>query len=220
MLYIVSTPIGNLEDITLRAINTLSKADLTLAEDTRKAKILLGHYDIKKPLLSFYDYNKEKRIKNVLSLLKEGREIALISEAGTPGVSDPGYFLARACVKENIPFTALPGPTAAVNALVLSGLPTDKFFFTGFLSPKKGKRDRQLKELAGIKTTLVIFESRRRLLSILKDSMAYFKDKKVVVLREMTKLYEEVLRGKLDFLISRIQDRALKGEFVIVIDNR
>ena len=220
MLYIVSNPIGNLEDITLRALKVLSKVDLILAEDTRKARILLSRYKIKKPALSFYDYNKEKRLKKVLSLLEGDREIALISEAGTPGISDPAYFLVKHCVEGNIPFTALPGPTAAVNALILSGLPTDSFYFAGFLPPRKGKRRKRMRELSFVNTTLIFFESPHRIVSTFEDIKEYFAHKKMAVVREMTKIYEEVVRGEPLSIQNIIQKKPLKGEYVIVIDNR
>ena len=153
MLYVVSTPIGNLKDITLRALEVLKGVDIILAEDTRRAGILLKHHRIKKPVLSFHDHNKVFRTKKVLSLLKSGKECALISEAGTPGISDPGFYLIRACVDSKLDFTALPGPSAVTNALVLSGLPTDSFYFAGFLSPKKGKRRRQLEELSQLEAS-------------------------------------------------------------------
>ena len=220
MLYIISTPIGNLEDITLRALKTLNKADLILAEDTRKARILLGRYKVKRPTLSFYDYNKEKRIKYILSLLKDNKEIALISEAGTPGVSDPAYFLVKHCIKENIPYTALPGPTAAINALILSGLPTDRFMFIGFLSPKKIKRQRLFQELLGVKATLVFFESRYKIIKTVSDMCRFFGKKEAALVREMTKMHEEIMRAPLEVIYGRIQEKTAKGEYVIIIDNR
>jgi len=220
MLYIIATPIGNLEDITIRAIRTLRKVDLVLAEDTRKTKVLFNRYRIKKPLLSFHDYNKKIRTRQVSTLLKKNSDIALVSCAGTPAISDPGFYLLRTCVEENISFTAIPGPSAVINALLLSGLPTDKFFFIGFLSAKRSKRKKELKELSLIKATLIIFESPHRLLSTLQDCRDYFDDKKIALLREMTKLYEEVLRGNLNSLISKIRNKAPRGELVVVINNR
>jgi 16S rRNA (cytidine1402-2'-O)-methyltransferase len=220
MLYLVATPIGNLEDITIRAIKTLSAVELILAEDTRKTKNLLDHYKIKKPVLSFYDHNKESRLKSVKSRLLGGEEIALVTSAGTPGISDPGFLLIKNCVKENIPFTSVPGATACVNALILSGLPTDRFFFAGFLSPKKAKRDKQLQDLSLIQTTLIIFVSRHKIKALLQDIKTWFRDKRVSLLREMTKVYEEVLRGKPEDLISKTLTKPPKGEIVVIIDNR
>ncbi len=220
MLFIVSTPIGNLEDISLRAIKALKQAEMVLAEDTRKARILFARYEINKTALSFHDYNKKARVKKVLTLLKQGKNIALVSEAGTPGISDPGFFLIRACTKENIPFTAIPGANACINALILSGLPTDRFMFCGFLSPKKGRRRKELKELSLVKSTIVIFESRYRIFSAINDIKDYFRGKKMAVVREMTKVYEQVVRGDVDAFDSLIKNIPLKGEFVIVIDNR
>ena len=220
MLYIVSTPIGNLKDITLRALEVLKEVDIILAEDTRRAGILLKHYGIKKPVLSFHDHNKVFRTKKVLSLLKVGKKCALISEAGTPGISDPGFYLIRACVDSELGFTVLPGPSAVINALVLSGLPTDSFYFAGFLSPKKGKRRRQLEEASQLATTLIFFESPHRVVGTLEDIKDYFGEKRIALTREMTKVYEEVVRGKPAEVLQTIHNKPLKGEFVVVIDNR
>ena len=220
MLYMVSTPIGNLKDITLRALEVLQGVNTILAEDTRRAGILLKHYGIKKPVLSFHDHNKVFRTKKVLSLLKDGKECALISEAGTPGISDPGFYLIRACVDRGLPFTVLPGPSAVINALVLSGLPTDTFYFAGFLSPKKGKRRRQLEELSQLATTLIFFESPHRIVETLEDIKDYFGEKRIALVREMTKVYEEVVRGKPTEVLDTVKGATLKGEFTIVIDSR
>jgi len=220
MLYIISTPIGNLEDITLRALKILDKADLVLAEDTRKARILLGYYKVKKPTLSFYDYNKEKRIKRILSLLKDNKEIALISEAGTPGISDPAYFLVKHCIKENIPFTAVPGPTAVINALILSGLPTDRFMFIGFLPPKKTKRQALFQKLLEVKATLIFFESRYKVIKTVSDMCRFFGKKEAALVREMTKIHEETIRAPLEIIYDRMQKNTTKGEYVIIVDNR
>ena len=219
MLYIVSTPIGNLEDITLRALKVLREADLILAEDTRKAGVLLNRYKIKKPLLSFHDHNKKTRTKQVLNRLTE-KEVALISEAGTPGISDPGFYLIRECVEQRISFTAIPGPTAAINALILSGFATDRFLFQGFLSPKRGKRKKQLKELSLIKTTLIIYESCHRIVKTLLDIKEVFKNKRIALIKEMTKVYEEIIRGNAEEIIFKLEPKPVKGEFVVVIDNR
>ncbi len=220
MLYIVSTPIGNLKDITLRALEVLKGVDIILAEDTRRAGVLLKYHGIKKPVLSFHDHNKVFCTKKVLSFLKEGKDCALISEAGTPGISDPGFYLIRACVNSGLDFTAIPGPSAVTNALVLSGLPTDSFYFAGFLSPKKGKRRRQLKELSQLATTLIFFESPHRVAGTLEDIKDCFDGKRIALAREMTKVYEEVVRGKPADVLKIIQKTPPKGEFVIVIDNR
>ncbi len=220
MLYVVSTPIGNLKDITLRALEVLKGVDIILAEDTRRAGTLLKHYGIKKPVLSFHDHNKVFRTKKVLSLLKEGQECALISEAGTPGISDPGFYLIRACVDRGLGFTSLPGPSAVTNALVLSGLATDSFYFAGFLSPKKGKRRRQLEEASQLATTLIFFESPHRLLETMEDIKDYFGERRIALAREMTKVYEEVVRGKPAEVLKIIHNKSPKGEVVIVIDNR
>lgn len=220
MLYIISTPIGNLKDITLRALEVLKSVDLVFAEDTRKAGILLKHYQIDKPVLSFYDHNKVSRTKKVLGFLREEKDIALISEAGTPGISDPGFYLIRACVEAGVSFTAIPGPSAVINALVLSGLPTDSFYFAGFLSPKKARRRRQLKELSFYKTTLIFFESPHRVIACLEDVKEYFPQKPTVLVREMTKVYEQAVRGTPDTLFVYLQNHPPKGELVIVLNNR
>lgn len=220
MLYVVATPIGNLEDITIRAVRFLRNVDIVLAEDTRKTTTLLKRYEIKKPLLSFHDHNKKTRTKQVLALLEKGKEIALVSSAGTPGISDPGFYLLRACATKNITFTAAPGPTAVINALVLSGLPTDKFFFVGFLSPKRSRRAKELKELSLIKTTFVFFESCHRVTPMLNDVGNCFGDKKIAVVKEMTKVYEEVLRGDARSISLQIKKIPIKGEFAVVVDNR
>ena len=220
MLYIVSTPIGNLKDITLRALEVLKEADIVFAEDTRKAAILFKRYAICRPLLSFHEHNKAFRTKKALTLLKEGKKLALISEAGTPGISDPGFYLVRACIQESISFTAIPGPSAVVNALILSGLPTDSFYFAGFLPSKKGRRKRRLKELSSLSTTLIFFESPHRIISSLQDIKEWFARKQIAVVREMTKVYEEVIRGIPEDVLLRLQSKHLRGEFVIVIDNR
>ncbi|MFH1768123.1 MAG: 16S rRNA (cytidine(1402)-2'-O)-methyltransferase [Candidatus Omnitrophota bacterium] len=221
MLYVIATPIGNLEDITIRAVKTLRAADLILAEDTRKAKIIFCRYAIKKPVISFHDHNKKIRTKRIIPLLKENKDIALISEAGTPGISDPGFFLLRECRREKIPFTAIPGPTAIINALILSGLPTDRFFFYGFLSSKKNRRRRELGEQAKVQATLIFFESRHRIISALEDIKRVFPERPIAVAKEMTKKYENVYRGGADEIIQQLnREAAIKGEFVIVIDNR
>jgi 16S rRNA (cytidine1402-2'-O)-methyltransferase len=220
MLYLVSTPIGNLEDITVRAVSVLKSVDAIFAEDTRKALILLGHYGIKKPLFSFHEHNKKIKTPQIITQLKNDKTIALITEAGTPGISDPGFYLARACIENNVAFTALPGPTAVINALVLSGLPTDTFLFLGFLSPKPGKRNRQLKEASGVKATLVIYESVHRILKTLADIKGHFTAKKIAVAKEMTKIHETCFRSTADTIVEEVSIQPLKGEYVIVIDNR
>lgn len=216
MLYIVSTPIGNLKDITLRALEVLKSVDLIACEDTRRTKILLDHYHIKKPLLSYYSYNKIKRTDELLSLLKEGKEVALVSDSGTPGISDPGTLLIRRTQEENIAFTAIPGPTALIVGLILSGLPTDKFVFEGFLPIKNGARIRKLKELLTIKRTVVVYESPHRLIKLLNEIASLEPDRLLVCARELTKKFEEIKRGKVSDLLKYFSDRKVQGEFTII----
>ncbi|MFH1857498.1 MAG: 16S rRNA (cytidine(1402)-2'-O)-methyltransferase [Candidatus Omnitrophota bacterium] len=181
MLYIVATPIGNLKDITLRALEVLKSASLIACEDTRKAKTLLSHYDIHAPLMSYYDHNEEARLEPLLKRLRQGEDIALISDAGLPVFQDPGYLLTRRLIAEAIPFTVLPGPVAAVAALVLSGLPPDSFVFEGYLPPKKAKRQRKLKRLSCETRTVIFYETPHRLIAGLRDILEALGDIEVVV---------------------------------------
>jgi 16S rRNA (cytidine1402-2'-O)-methyltransferase len=222
MLYIVATPIGNLEDITKRALKVLEKVDFILAEDTRRTGLLLKHYNLpKKHFLSLHQYNEQRRIQKITGLLKQGKSVALVSNAGTPCISDPGYKLVRACVRENIKVTSIPGPCSIINALVLSGLPTDSFLFLGFLPRKKGALKKRLESAKLLKTTLVIFESPYRLVGLLQDLKEILGPKTFcAVIREMTKIYEEVKVGQVDELINCFKDRKLKGEIIVILDNR
>lgn len=218
MLYLVATPIGNLKDISLRALEVLKSVHLIACEDTRHAKILLSHYDIHVPLLSYYDHNEEIRLAPLLERLKKGEDVALISDAGMPVFQDPGYFLTRSVIKENIPFTVIPGPIAAATALVLSGLPPDSFIFEGYLPPKKGQRQRKLRRLSSEKRTVIFYESPHRLLSSLRDILEALGDIEVVVVREMTKKFEEVIREKASEQIIHFEKKKPKGEFVILFN--
>ena len=219
MLSIVATPIGNLKDITVRALEVLEKADLILVEDTRTAGNFLKSLKIpKKSILSFYEHNEDERIPQIIAQLKEGREIVLLSGAGTPLISDPGFRLARACVKEGLRFTSLPGPSAALNALVLAGFPSDSFLFLGFLPKRKSKRDKKLENVKGLASTLILFESPYRLVKTLKDLKQALGDKPCAICREMTKVYEEVIRGSLSRVIEALSDRKIKGECTIVVE--
>lgn len=215
-LYIVSTPIGNLEDITIRAVKVLSEVDLIAAEDTRKTKILLSHYNINKPLISYFSYNEKKRIPMLIANLKSGRSIALVSEAGTPGISDPSLQLIRDVLTENIPVTSVPGPTAFLPALVASGLPCDKFVFAGFLPQKKGRRT-SLERLSRKHHTIILYESPHRLLKTLNEINNIFGNRKVCIAREMTKKFEEFIRGNVKDVIEHFSKHRIKGEFVIII---
>ncbi len=219
MLYVVPTPIGNLDDITIRAIHTLQSVDLILAEDTRTTKKLLQHLQIEKPTQSYHIHNEHATLKAVISRLKEGQIIALVSDAGTPSISDPGFLLIRACIQENIKVTCLPGPTAFVPALVASGLPSDKFYFEGFLPHKKGRMTR-LKFLATLECTFIIYESPHRLLKCLEELATYCgEDRTACVAREISKMFENVKVDSLANLSTYYKgDGVAKGEIVIVVD--
>jgi len=217
MLYIVATPIGNLKDITLRAIEVLRSVDLIACEDTRHARILLDHYGIKTPTTSFFQHNQITKGEYLLKLLKEGKAIALISDAGTPGILDPGYHIINLAIKENIEITLIPGPTAFVQALVLSGKPCHQFIFEGFLPTRSGARQNRLRELANLKRTLVFYESCHRILATLEDIKAVLPDRQLVVTRELTKKFEEIKRGSAEDLLKEFKQKKPRGEFVVVI---
>ncbi len=219
-LLIVPTPIGNLEDITLRAISTLKSVDLILAEDTRTSGKLLKHFEISTPMQSYHMHNEHKILDRIIEKLKSGFEIALISDAGTPAISDPGFLLTRACVAEQIPVECLPGATAFVPALVNSGLPNDRFIFEGFLPIKKGRQTR-LKLLAEEERTIVMYESPHKLNKTLEQICLFFgKDRQISISRELTKLFEETRRGTAKELLDHYSKAAVKGEIVIVISGR
>ena len=216
-LWIVPTPIGNLEDITLRALKILKEAEIIFAEDTRKSGILLKHFGIQKKLISYHQHNEHKTTASVISKISEGNSAALITDAGTPGISDPGFLLIRECIKNNIPVECLPGPTAFVPALVVSGLPADKFVFEGFLPVKKGRNTR-MEELSSEKRTMIFYESPHRLLKTLEQFIHSFgEERKASISREISKLHEETVRGTLQELIMYFSTHTLKGEIVIVI---
>ncbi|MDI6840746.1 MAG: 16S rRNA (cytidine(1402)-2'-O)-methyltransferase [bacterium] len=217
-LYLVSTPIGNLGDITLRAIKVLKSVDLIVAEDTRRTKILLKHYNIDKPMTSFHDHNKFERTPLIISELKSGKSIALVSDSGTPGVSDPGFYLVREAIKSNLRVTSIPGPSAAISGLVCSGLPTDRFVFEGFLPRRSGMRKKRLKELVNESRTMVFFEAPHRLVHFMKDTLEVLGDRRVALIRELTKKFEEVKRGVLSELIDYYSHNQPRGEFVIVME--
>jgi len=219
-LYLVPTPIGNLEDMTFRAVKVLKEADLILAEDTRTSGKLLKHFDVMTPMQSHHMHNEHKMVNRIIERLKSGDTIALISDAGTPAISDPGFLLTRACVANNIDIECLPGATAFVPALVNSGLPNDKFVFEGFLPVKKGRQTR-LKFLAEEERTMIFYESPHKLLKTLTHFAEYFgADRRVSVSRELTKLYEETVRGTVTEVLSHFENKAPKGEFVIVVEGR
>lgn len=219
-LFIVPTPIGNLEDITLRAISTLKSVDLILAEDTRTSGKLLKHFEISTPMQSYHMHNEHKILDRIIEKLKSGFEIALISDAGTPAISDPGFLLTRACVAQQIPVECLPGATAFVPALVNSGLPNDRFIFEGFLPIKKGRQTR-LKLLAEEERTIVLYESPHKLNKTLEQICLLFgEERQISISRELTKLYEETRRGTAKELLDHYSKSAAKGEIVIVISGR
>lgn len=219
-LFVVPTPIGNLKDISFRALEILKEVDYILAEDTRKTSILLNHYEIHGQLHSHHKFNEHKTINKVISDLQSGKNIALVSDAGTPGISDPGFLLVRECLKAEIEVETLPGPTAFVPALINSGLPTDRFIFEGFLPPKKG-RNKRLEILSKEDRTMIFYESPYRLLKTLNQFKEIFGDERIVsVSREISKIYEENRRGNLDEVISYFQDKNIKGEIVIILSGR
>ena len=216
-LFVVPTPIGNLGDITLRSIEVLKSADLILAEDTRTSSKLLKHYDIDTPVESFHMHNEHKKLESIINKLRSDTEIALISDAGTPGISDPGFLLVRECINNEVEVECLPGPTAFVPALVSSGLPCDRFSFEGFLPVKKG-RTKRLKELSTEIKTMVFYESPHRILKTLNDLSNYFDvESQISVSRELTKLYEETYRGTIKGSVEHFEKNKTKGEFVIVL---
>jgi len=217
-LYIVSTPIGNLKDITLRAIEILKQVDLIACEDTRHTKILASHYDIKTPLTSYFEHNKVRKSKHLVSALKEGKDIALVSDAGTPGVSDPGYRFIKDAIDSGIAVTIAPGANALISALVLSGLPTDRFIFEGFLPAKSAARKKRLEFFKGEKRTIIFYESPHRTLASLEDMKAVFGDAHIVCARELTKKFEEIKRGTPAELIEYFSRKKPKGEFIILIN--
>ncbi|MDY6277355.1 MAG: 16S rRNA (cytidine(1402)-2'-O)-methyltransferase [Bacteroidales bacterium] len=220
ILYIVPTPVGNLEDMTLRAVRILSEADLILAEDTRTSSVLLKHYDIHKPLRSHHKFNEHKASQEVVNELLAGKTIALVSDAGTPGISDPGFFLARLCAAEGIEVQTLPGATACIPALVSSGLPCDRFCFEGFLPVKKG-RQTLLKTLAEEPRTMVFYESPYRLVKTLEQFAQYFgEDRPCCVSREISKKFEEHRRGSIADVLEHFRQTEPKGEIVITLGGK
>jgi len=217
MLYIVATPIGNLKDISLRAIDTLKSVDLIACEDTRHTKILLDEYGIKKPTTSFFQHNRQQKADYLIGLLKDGKDVALVSDAGMPGILDPGYNLINLAIKNDIAITVIPGPSAFVNALVLSGKPAHEFYFVGFLPAKKISRQNKLKALGKLKTTIICYESCHRILATLEDIGKVFGDKEIILTRELTKKFEEVIRGNHCEILSKFKSRRPLGEYVLII---
>ena len=220
MLYVVATPIGNLGDITLRALEILKDVDLVAAEDTRHSGMLLKHYQIQRPFISYHEHNEAMRSAELVERLAAGEKIALITDAGTPGLSDPGARLIRECIKRGLDFTIIPGPSSILTALVGSGFSCDKFFFGGFLPVKSGRRERELRSAAARDETSIYFESPYRLTKTLKASIDIFQDRQLCVAREMTKKFEEFRRGGAAELLAHYEARPPKGEIVLLISAR
>tara|TARA_B100000315_G_scaffold193206_1_gene183693 strand:- start:1003 stop:1671 length:669 start_codon:yes stop_codon:yes gene_type:complete len=217
MLYLVATPIGNLEDITLRALRVLAEVDYILCEDTRKASFLLKHFGISKALVSFYEHNEGKKIPKIIEDLKQGKNIALISSAGTPGISDPGFKLIRSCREKDLEITSLPGASSLINALAQSSLPHDKFSFYGFFPRKKSAQKKALEEIKASNITSIFFESPYRIVKTLETIKSVLGKRKVSLAREMTKKFEEVFEDEIDKAIAHFKGKKPKGEFVLTI---
>jgi 16S rRNA (cytidine1402-2'-O)-methyltransferase len=217
-LYVVATPIGNLEDITLRALRILREVDLIATEDTRRTRILLDHYQIDTPLTSFYDHNESQKAPALIRRLQEDANIALVSEAGTPLISDPGYRLVHLAIGQGITVVPIPGAAALITALMVAGLPTDRFVFEGFLSRKPGKRRKRLEQLRDEPRTVIIYESPRRVYALLGEMHALWGDRRVVVARELTKKFEAILRGRITEVRARLGERPPLGEVTLIVE--
>ena len=215
-LYIVATPIGNLEDITLRAINTLKNVDIIAAEDTRHTLKLLNHFEISKPLISYHRHNEDTKTEVLIKELINGKNIALVSDAGTPGICDPGEEIIKECIEQNIEVIPIPGACAMINALICSGISTKEFIFIGFLPLNKKLRKEKLEEIQKANKTLILYEAPHKLESTLKDLKPILEDRKIVLAREITKIHEEFIRGDIDFLIEKSKE--IKGEIVLIIE--
>jgi 16S rRNA (cytidine1402-2'-O)-methyltransferase len=219
ILYICSTPIGNLKDVTLRLLEVLKEADVIVAEDTRHTLKLLNHFNIKKPLLSCHEHNEQARVDHIMGLLEEGKRVALVSDAGTPGISDPGAQVIAAAIDHSLPITHIPGPSAVITALVLSGLDTRRFAFEGFLPRDKGERVQRLAELKEERRTMVFYEAPHRILPVLKDMLTVFSGRRAALARELTKLHEEVVRATLDEIYEGFRDKGVpRGEMVLMVE--
>ena len=219
-LYVVPTPIGNLDDITIRAIKVLENVDIILCEDTRRSQKLLNHFGLKSNLRSHHKFNEHKALDKIVDEIILGNNVALITDAGTPGISDPGFLIIRSCLTKKIEVECLPGPTALIPGLILSGLPMDKFIFEGFLTPKKG-RSSKLKALFSETRTMIFYESPHKLIKTLNDFQSTFgSERRISVSRELTKIYEETIRGSIKEIIKIFENKKPKGEFVIVVNGR
>lgn len=217
-LYLVATPIGHLSDISLRALAILSQADLIACEDTRVTSKLLSVYGIKKPLITYHDHNAQIASKKIVEHIQSGEAVVLVSDAGTPLISDPGFNLVNECVQQGLYITSIPGPSAAVTALTLSGLPTDRFLFAGFLSPKSMARKKELAQLASYPVTLILYEAPHRVMSLLEDIFSELGDRNIAVGRELTKKFEEIQRGTVSEVLTSMNLKEPKGEFVVLIE--
>jgi 16S rRNA (cytidine1402-2'-O)-methyltransferase len=219
-LFLVSTPIGNMEDLSQRAITVLKESDLIACEDTRRTLKLLTKYGIDRPLESYHDHNKEKKASHLLHLLREGKNISLVSDAGTPCISDPGFYLVRKAIADSLKLVVIPGANAILPALMLSGFPPDRFIFEGYLPRKAGKRKSRILDLKNEERTAIIFESPFRIVSLLKEMNELLEDRRISVSRELTKVYEETIRGTIPDIISHFEKREPKGEFVVVLEGK
>ena len=217
-LYVVATPIGNLADITHRALQVLTKVDVIACEDTRHTRKLLQHYGIATKTVSYHEHNEKQRSEQLIDDLQKGSDVAVVSDAGTPAISDPGFRLVRAAIEHNITVVPVPGPSALITALVATGLPTDEFFFAGFLPSRTGARQSRLRELVSIPATLIFYEAPHRLAGTLNDAHSILGEREAVVARELTKLHEELRRGKLSELAEHYSREEVRGEVVLVID--
>jgi 16S rRNA (cytidine1402-2'-O)-methyltransferase len=218
-LYIVSTPIGNLGDVSFRAVEVLAQTDVIAAEDTRRSRILLQRYNIQTPMTSFNSYNQVKKTPDLLRRLQQGGSVAIISDAGTPGISDPAHYLVTRAIEAGVPVFAIPGAAAFLTALVVSGLATHRFVFEGFLPVKKG-RQKRLRNLADEERTIILYESPHRLLRTLTDLLNYLGNRRIAIARELTKKFEEILRMQIDEALNHFGHRSIKGEFVLIIEGK
>jgi 16S rRNA (cytidine1402-2'-O)-methyltransferase len=220
MLYLVATPIGNLGDITLRALEVFKTVDFVASEDTRHTGMLLKHFEIKKPQISFHDYNEQQVLPRLLNILRAGQSVALVTDAGSPAVSDPGYLLAKAVIEAGLPITAIPGPTAVIPALILSGLPVHSFVFRGFGPRKGGPRRRWLGVDAASPHTLIFYESPYRLKAFLQDALTVYGDRPAALANDLTKMFEAVWRGRISELLARLEHEDVRGEYTVVIGGK
>ncbi|MCS7249350.1 MAG: 16S rRNA (cytidine(1402)-2'-O)-methyltransferase [candidate division WOR-3 bacterium] len=224
-LYLVATPIGNLKDITLRALEILKEVSYIVCEDTQQTKILLDHYQIKKPLISYNEYNKFTKTPKLIQLLKEEKDLAFVSDAGTPVISDPGYYLVREAIKEGIKVSPIPGPVAMIAGLIVSGLPSDRFVFEGFLPKREGRKRKKLLNLINEERTIIFYESPYRIMKTLNTLLEILGDREIALCRELTKKFEEVLRGKISEIIEILKKRLekekrIKGEIVLIVKGK